>query len=171
MRRLNKNETRLLIILSGAFLLLGSLLLLRIGLKSAAEERERIALLKTQYEGYLRLRQQAAYWEARRKWMDKNPLPQYDAARSDSDFVERIQKGLIAAGLRIEEQQLKETRQKDAFFIAVLSLKITGNLETFIRWLVATQRAGNYLAISKLNLKADSSAMVATVELSQFFCR
>ncbi len=169
-RSLNKNEIRLLIVFCGAVLIAGSVLLIRSGFGSAAKNREEIALLSTRYQNYLRLQQQASYWEVRKEWIHKHPLPVYDTSRSDSDFVERIQKSLTAMGLRIEEQQIKGSGRKDSFVTAILVVKITGDLEPFVRWVVATQKAGNYLSISKLNLKADSAAMVATVELSQFFC-
>ncbi len=169
MKRINKNEIRLLAIFGGVLLFAGTLLLVRGGLRSAAKDREQVALLKTQYKNYLRLQQKNSYWAAHKEWQRKNPLPVYDSSRSDSDFVERIQRSLTASGLRIEEQQLKGSDRRDVFIATVLTVKITGELENLIRWMAGIQKAGAYLSISKLTLKADPSTMVATVELSQFF--
>lgn len=168
MRKLNKSEIRLLIVFSAVVLLAGSVLLIKSGIESAKKNREELSLLRNRYQNYLQLQQQASYWEARKEWLNSHPLPVYDTSRSESDFVERIQKSLTATGLKIEEQQLKGSLRKGSFVTTVLVVKITGNLELFIRWMVETQKPANYLSISTLSLKADSSAMVATVELSQF---
>ncbi|PWU07624.1 MAG: hypothetical protein C5B47_05845 [Verrucomicrobia bacterium] len=170
MKKLNKIEIRLMVAFFSATLVAGTVLLIKSGVGSVTKNSEEITLLNTRYQNYLRLQQETTYWQARKEWVRAHPPPNYDVSRSTFDFVEQIQKSLTVTGLRVEEQQLKGSVQKAPFVTVILVVKITGDLEAFIRWMVAIQKAGNYLSISKLNLKANSSAIVATLELSQFFC-
>ncbi|HEY5792117.1 MAG TPA: GspMb/PilO family protein [Chthoniobacterales bacterium] len=171
MRKISKNEIRLLLILGGAVALMANVLLLRHGIGIVMRDRDEIAALRTQYASYLHVLDQASDWKARGEWRKQHPLPIYDASKSDSDFVERVQRSLTASGLHIQEQQLKESVKKDAFVAISLNLKITGELENLVRWMTSLQKAGSYSEIRNFTLKAadDPSTMVATMDLFQFF--
>lgn len=160
-----------MMIFVGAILVMGNLVLVRYGLSASAKNQAELTELREQLAACERLKEKSEYWAARDEWRRQNPLPSFDPSKSDSAFVEQVQQGLTAAGLRIEEQQLKDPLRKDGFVAIVLALKVTGELENHVRWMAGVQKPGNHLQIAGFTLKSSSetSAMVATMEISQYF--
>ena len=171
MKKISPSEVRLLLIFLGAVLVMGNVLLLRYGLNVSAENRKELETLREQLASYVKLKERSGYWAVRNAWRKENPLPTLDVSKSDSAFVEQVQQSLTSAGLRIEEQQLKDPVRKDGFVAIVLVLKVTGGLENHVRWMAEVQKPGRHLQIANFTLKAanEGSTMVATMELSQYF--
>jgi hypothetical protein len=171
MRRISKSEFRLLAIFGAAIFLTVNLVALRAAMSAVKGNTAEIASLRTKAAEYEDLLKESEYWQARGLWRESNPLPVFDESVSDSEFVEQIQSSLTAQGLKIDEQQLSPAERKAGFVAIGVTLKVSGSLESLIKWVSDVQKAGKFIEIQSFALKAtdQSSTMVANLKLAKYF--
>ncbi len=101
-------------------------------------------------------------WDKRMKWLDKN-MPFTDSAgRSQGQLLEDLQTTSLDAELKITGQTLLEPFALDHCNEVALNIKIQGDQDKLMRWLLTLQSPEKFLAVKAFSLEIDSKAKEKT---------
>lgn len=114
--------------------------------------------------------EQREIWNPRVAWLEKNFLPA-PAENPAPALQKAAQAAATAAGLKIDEQNLRPPRTGNWTLLYANKMRLSGSLEQFLKWLVAVYQPGQGIAVTALTLKIgpEPPKMVGEVEVGQFF--
>ena len=170
MRALSRHEKKLTLFLVVAVGLGIHLIALRILLSFDQGNRRALAGVLdslSEAEGWLG---QKAEWETKGAWLEKYFLAVPEANPAPA-LQKSAQAAALAAGLKIEEQSLRQPKTGFACTVYGNRMKLAGNLDSFIQWLLQVYQPEKGIAVASLTLKMSPEApkMTGEAEVCQFF--
>jgi len=155
MRRLSATESRLLGLLLGAGVIVGSLVLISVGKRlHAGMDRELAELRASKVEADV-WRQERPLWQERAAWLTANQ-PKYPVEGNPSSaLLQKIQETASAHGLAILEQSLAEPSSGSGYREVAVRVKVGATLEQLTRWLVELQQPALFQAVTSFSIRSD----------------
>jgi len=170
MKALRVREKKLLVWLGAAVLLGVHLILLQQAIRLDRANRVRMAEVSAELAEARMWVEGKSMWEARMAWLDKN-LAVLKEEKPEGALQKLTQTSVSKAGLTIEGQDLRALRQGERMDSVANRLKLKGNLDQIVRWLVAVYDPAKGIAVTELDLRLgpEPPKMNAQVEVAQFF--
>lgn len=101
-------------------------------------------------------------WDKRMKWLDAN-MPYTDSAgRSQGQLLEELQTSSLDAELKITGQTLLEPLALDHCNEVALNIKVRGDQDKLLRWLLTLQSPEKFQAMKAFELEIDGKAKEKT---------
>lgn len=161
-RSLNVREKRLLFLCLGTIFLVGNGLALReftAKRKGILGSLEQLAEQATVNQALLSDR---AFHEKHRAWLDQHMPYTESAGRAQGQLLEYLQNAALDNELTISNQTLLEPLELDHFNEVAVSIRIRGDQEKMLRWLLSLQSPERFQAIKSIDLELDSRAREKT---------
>jgi hypothetical protein len=161
-RQLNPREKRLLIaVLATLFITFNFLVLREFSARRAAVS-----------SGLSQLTEQVAsnkvwlgdrdFWEKRKGWLDQNMPFTESAGRSQGQLLEDLQTSALDLGLAVTNTTLLEPLALDHANEVGVTIRLRGDQDTLLRWLLTLQSPEKFQAIKLIELELDSRAREKT---------
>jgi len=170
MRTLTRHEKKLTLFLIVAVAVGVHLILLKVVLDFDRGHRRSLAQTEEELVEARLWMEQKEIWTPRAEWLEKNfrPAPVENPAPG---LQKAAQTAAQAAGLKIDEQNLRPPRIATYTILYANKMRLSGSLEQFLNWLVAIYQPGQGIAVVSLNLKIgpEPPKMVGEAEVGQFF--
>jgi hypothetical protein len=155
-RGLTQREKRLLMFCIGTVFLVINMLAIReftIRRKALNVEVKRLTEQAQENRTWLT---QRPFWEKRLTWLDKN-MPYTDSAgKSQGQLLEQLQSTALDAELKVTSQTLHEALALDHCNEVSLSLRLRGDQDKMLRWLLMLQSPEKFTALKALDLQLDT---------------
>ena len=161
-RSLNPREKRLLAACVGTLLIIGNLLGIR----------EFLSRYKTATASLQSLREQAssnriwlndrALYEKRLVWLN-NTMPYTESAgKSQGQLLEDLRNSALDVGLKVENETPLESLELDYANEVSVSLRLRGDQEIMLRWLLTLQSPEKFVVIKNIEIELDSRSKEKT---------
>lgn len=161
-RSLNPREKRLLIAVLGTLFIVANLLLLREYTSRRQAASSGLSQLKEQLASNKIWLNDQTFWEKRQGWLE-NHMPYTDSSgRSQGQLLEEIQTAALDAGLTVSNTTLLEPAALDHANEVAVTLRLRGDQDTMLRWLLTLQSPEKFQAIKALDLELDRRAREKT---------
>ncbi|MGB8352884.1 MAG: hypothetical protein WCD79_03270 [Chthoniobacteraceae bacterium] len=105
-------------------------------------------------------------WQHRKEWLDKNQPKLQSVGEANAALLEALQTSARKQSITIMEQGFGEPNAQPSYQEISIKLKISGSLESIVRWLVETQQPESFQAIPSLSMKSDSDPSRVLCELT-----
>lgn len=170
MRTLTRHEKKLTLFLVAAVAAGLHLVLLKLALEVSRGQRRELSQIREELAEARGWIGQKDVWTPRAGWLEKNlrPVPAENPAPA---LQKAAQAAANAAGLKIEEQNLRSARPGKTTVLYANRMRLSGSLDQFRQWLVDIYRPEQGIAVTALSLKmgAESAKMIGEAEVGQFF--
>lgn len=170
MRTLTAHEKKLIVFLVAAVAAGLHLIFLKIALDLDRGNRRHLSQVQdelTEARGWI---EQREIWTPRAEWLTANfrPVPSENPAPA---LQKAAQGSALAAGLKIDEQNLRPPRNGTWTVLYANKMRLSGSLDQFLKWLLAVYDPKQGIAVTALNLKIgpEPPKMVGEAEVGQFF--
>ena len=165
MRKLNKNERRLSLLLLIAMFAMANFYGLSALLDWRSSLARSVAELQSQKNSDDIWLRQRDLWLERKKWID-NKQPRIAANQvPQSELQDSLTKSATAAGLQIQEQSFGEVKTTPNYQSVSVRLKLTGSLQNAVKWLVEIQQPELFQAVTNFSLKSADPPPNVNLEL------
>jgi len=161
-RSLNPREKRLLFLCLATIFIVVNVLAFReftIRRKAVTTSLEQLSEQATSNQVWLSDR---AFHEKRRGWLDKKMPYTQSAGRAQGQLLEDLQNAALENELTISNQTLLEPLALDHCNEVAVSVRVRGNQEKMLRWLLTLQSPERFQAVKSLELELDSRAREKT---------
>jgi Tfp pilus assembly protein PilN len=102
------------------------------------------------------------FWVKRMKWLDSK-MPYTDSAlRSQGQLLDELQASTLDAELKITGQTLLDSVQLDYCNEVALNIKVRGDQDRLLRWLLMLQSTESFQVIKSIELELDAKAKEKT---------
>lgn len=168
MRKLAKNETRLLILFGAAVFVALNLFAVRAWLSHRAALDTAIASAESRLAAAESLLIAAEALSDAKDWIDQNPPPESSAEATSTDLLNSVRALAEKNNLKIAEETLLPSDQPG---IAVLQAKINGPFAGVAELLFALQGPTAWRSIAKMSIRSDSEPpnVVVDMEIRQHY--
>jgi len=165
-RKLTQSESRLLIIFLGTIILIFNMVGVSFLLRKQEEIRIKLVNLKNEQRESNGWLAEMDLWQQRKDWMDARQPKLQNAGEADATLLETLHTSARKQNITIVEQGFGEPNSQPFYQEINVKLKISGSLESIIRWLVELQQPANFQAIPTLSMKSDSDPSKIICELT-----
>jgi len=171
MRKLARNEQRLLIVFGSAIFLALNLFAARAWMSwrgSVIRETEVAQTLLA--EGNVWIEGAAAIGPAR-EWILANPPPQATADQASTGLLETLRKSAEEAGIKVTEENLLPAADVASGTAAALQAKLAGPFSGVAKFLFALQTPTAWRAVPKLIIRSDAEPpnVLVDMEVRQYY--
>lgn len=155
-RGLNKREKRLLMFCIGTVFIVINLFAIREFTSRRKAYAEEIRRLQAQAQDNKSWLTQRTFMDKRLAWLDKN-MPYTDSdGKSQGQLLELLQNSALDSDLKVTNQTLHEALALDHCNEVSLSLKLRGDQDKMLRWLLTLQSPEKFTAIKAFDLQLDT---------------
>ena len=170
MKALQVREKKLLVMLGAAVLVGLHLILLQLAIRWDRGNRARLATVFAELQEAQMWLEEKATWEARSAWLEEHLAPLAEE-KPEGALQKLTQTSVSKAGLVIEGQDLRALRQGERVDSVANRLRLKGNLDQLVRWLVAVYDPAKGVAVTELDLRLgpEPPKMNVQAEVAQFF--
>lgn len=155
-RTLNAREKRLLVACLLTLFLVGNALAIR----EFTSRRKELVDSHSKLEGQARSNQmwlnERPYWEKRLGWLEKNMPYTNSAGKAQGQLLEDLRNSALDAGLKVENETPLASLELDHKNEVSVSLRIRGDQEIMIGWLLTLQSPEKFTAVKAIELELDS---------------
>jgi len=171
MRKLAKNETRLLVIFGSAVFLAMNLFGVRAWLDYRAHITNRLSNARLALSTSRSWITAAETLEPARDWMQQHPSPVEKADTANTDLLNTVRSITEKSGLKIAEETLLPDEEIDGARAAILQTKITGPFSGVASFLFELQNPTSWRAVEKMMIRSDNEPpnVVVEMEIRQYF--
>ncbi|MFZ4587510.1 MAG: hypothetical protein ACOYNG_00830 [Terrimicrobiaceae bacterium] len=168
MRKLAKNETRLLILFAAAVFVALNLFAVRAWLTQRGALDAAIASAKSRLAMAEGLVTAASALEDAEGWIKQNPPPEFSPEAASTDLLNTVRALAEKNTLKIAEETLLPSDEADT---AVLQTKINGPFNGVAEFLFALQSPTDWRSIKKMAIRSDSEPpnVVVDMEIRQHY--
>lgn len=171
MRRINRNEKRLLIVLAIVLVAITEILGVRwlLGMRRGLQAR------RLRLEGEVMTAgawmSDKDVWMERGKWLDATQPRLVSVEKANAELLETLQKTARAQKLSILEQSFAEAAARPHCREVAVRLTVSGSLEAISRWLVEVQQPGRFQAVTFFSMKCDSepSQLKCAIQIARWY--
>jgi hypothetical protein len=171
MRKLARNEQRLLIIFGSAIFLALNLFAARAWMSWRGSVIGETEALRSQIaEGNVWIEGAAAIGPAR-EWIEANPPPQVTADQASTGLLETLRKSAEEAGIKVTEENLLPATDVAAGTAAALQAKLAGPFSGVAKFLFALQSPTAWRSVPKLIIRSDAEPpnVLVDMEVRQYY--
>lgn len=161
-RSLNQREKRLLIAVLATLFAVANLLLLREYTSRRDAAKSGLSQLKEQVASNKVWLNDRSFWEKRHDWLEAHMPFTNSAGRSQGQLLEEIQTSALDAGLTVSSTTLLEPAPLDFANEVAVTLRIRGDQDIMLRWLLSLQSPEKFQTIKNLDLELDRRAREKT---------
>lgn len=161
-RSLSPREKRLLLLCLGALFVAVNLLALReftLRRVAAASGLQELVEQQVSNRAWLNDRD---FWNKRMNWLDETMPRTNSAGKSQGELLEEIQNTALDHELKISNQTLLEALALDHYNEVAVNVRVRGDQDKMLRWLLTLQSPEKFQAIKSLELELDSRAREKT---------
>ena len=155
-RGFNQREKRLLTLCLGTVFIVINVLIVReftLRRKALNDEFKRLTVQNQDNRAWLNDR---PFWEKRLAWLDKH-MPYTDSAgKSQGQLLEELQTTALDTDLKVTSQTLHESLILDHCNEVSLSLRLRGDQDKMLRWLLTLQSPEKFTALKAFDLQLDT---------------
>lgn len=161
-QKLSVREKRLLFLCLAAVFLVGNLFAFReFNVRHKALKTE-LADLQEQVTTNRILLSDKEFWEKRSNWLDKNMPYTASAGRAQGQLLEALQTSALDHELTVSNQTLLEPLALEHGNEVAVSLRVRGDQEKMMRWLLTLQSPEKFQAIKSFDMELDTRAQETT---------
>lgn len=161
-RSLNQREKRLLLACLTVILLVANAL----GYREFNSRRKALAAsivtLDEQSRANHAWLNERAVWDKRMKWLDSKMPYTGSAGRSQGQLLEELQTSALDSELKITGQTLLEPLELDHCFEVAVNIKLRGDQEKMLHWLLTLQTPEQFQVMKSFELELDPKAKEKT---------
>lgn len=118
--------------------------------------------LKKQTLGDRMLLGDRAFWAKRQLWLDANMPYTNSAGKSQGQLLEDLRNQALDLGLKVENETLLEALALDHANEVAVNLRVKGDQDIMLRWLLSLQSPEKFTAIKSMELELDSRSREKT---------
>lgn len=118
--------------------------------------------LKKQTIGDRMLLNDRGFWAKRQAWLDKNLPYTNSAGKSQGQLLEDLRNQALDLGLKVENETLLEALALDHANEVAVNLRLKGDQEIMLRWLLTLQSPEKFTAVKNIELELDSRSREKT---------
>ncbi|TLD70297.1 hypothetical protein FEM03_14020 [Phragmitibacter flavus] len=161
-RSLNPREKRLLIAVLATLFLTFNFLVIREFTNRRAATSTGLTQLTEQVASNKVWLGDRAFWEKRKAWLDQNMPYTESAGRSQGQLLEDLQTSALDLGLAVTNTTLLEPLALDHANEVGVTLRLRGDQDILLRWLLTLQSPEKFQAIKSIELELDARARETT---------
>lgn len=161
-RSLNPREKRLLIAVVATLFVVANLLLLREYTSRRDAASSGLSQLREQVASNKVWLNDRAFWDKRHDWLEARMPYTNSSGRSQGQLLEEIQTSALDAGLTVTNTTLLEPAALDFANEVAVTVRLRGDQDTMLRWLLTLQTPEKFQAIKNLDIELDRRAREKT---------
>ena len=165
MRRLAKNELRLLILFGAAVFLALNLFAIRFWLQSRGALMAKIDQTRAAISTGESWINAAQALQPARQWIDQNPRPASSGDEASTKLLNTVRSLAEKANLKLPEETLLPSESSKAGESAVLQVKLTGPFSGVASLLFELQNPAAWRAVDKMMIRSDNEPPNVIVDL------
>jgi hypothetical protein len=165
MRRLAKNELRLLIVFGAAIFLALNLFAIRFWMQHRSALTAKIAQTRSAISTGKSWISAAEALQPAREWIDNHPAPTATGEQASTNLLNTIRSLAEKTNLKLPEETLLPAESSAAGQAAVLQVKLTGPFSGVASLLFELQNPTAWRAIDKMMIRSDNEPPNVIVDL------
>ncbi|HSJ03188.1 MAG TPA: hypothetical protein VK956_12080 [Verrucomicrobium sp.] len=118
--------------------------------------------LKKQTVGDQMLLQDREFWAKRQAWLDKSMPYTNSAGKAQGQLLEDLRNQALDLGLKVENETLLEALALDHANEVAVNLRLKGDQEVMLRWLLTLQSPEKFTAVKNMELELDARSREKT---------
>jgi hypothetical protein len=165
MRRLAKNEQRLLILFGAAVFLALNLLAIRLWIQNRSALMSQITQTRSAISTGESWIHAAEALQPAREWIEKNPAPTGTGDQASTNLLNSVRSLAEKSNLKLPEETFLPSENSPAGESAVLQVKLTGPFSGVASFLFELQNPTAWRAIDKMMIRSDNEPPNVIVDL------
>lgn len=155
-RSLNAREKRLLVLCLGTLFVVGNALAIREFMARHKTVSASLSTLKEQANSNRIWMNDRALYEKRLVWMEKTMPYTASAGKAQGELLEDLRNSALDVGLKVENETPLESLALDHANEVSVSMRLRGDQDTMLRWLLMLQSPEKFTAVKSIELELDS---------------
>lgn len=164
-RSLNTREKRLLTLCLLTLLVVGNALAVREFMSRRKTAQATLSTLREQEASNRIWMSDRALYEKLQAWIEQHMPYTASAGRSRGELLEDLQGSARDVGLRVDNENPQESLALDHANEVSVSMRVRGDQETMIRWLLTLQSPERFTVIKNIELELDSRSKEKTPQI------
>jgi Tfp pilus assembly protein PilO len=165
LRRLTKNEKRLLTLFGLAIFVMANFYGISYLLDRESELAQQVDELKATAKTNQIWLKEKQFWLTRKQWIDRQQPRVGSGQVPQSELLQSVIASAQANQLVIQEQSFAESKNTPNYQSVGVKLKLSGNLENVVKWLAELQQPEKFQAITNFSLKSEEQPPKVSLEL------
>lgn len=161
-RSLNTRERRLLVLCLTTLFVVGNALAVREFLTRYKTATTSLSTLKEQANSNRIWMNDRAIYEKRLVWLEKTMPYTASAGKAQGQLLEDLRNSALDVGLKVENETPLESLELDHANEVSVSMRLRGDQEIMLRWLLTLQSPEKFTAIKSIELELDSRSKEKT---------
>jgi type II secretory pathway component PulM len=166
LRKLNKSEKRLLLILGVAIFLIVNYWGVSYLMDAQATADQDLTDLRAKAAADDRWLREKTSWMTRKRWVDAQQPRVVNKESPQADLLQALVKSAKDSQLKIDEQSFAESDSTTDYRSVAVKLKVSGPLKNAIQWLVQVQQPQEFHAVTDFSLKSQEHPPDVSLELN-----
>jgi len=165
-KTINKREKTLLVMLLGSVVVIVNLFGLTFLMRRQGELQSNLLALRNERRDAASWLAEKDMWSKRKVWMDEKQPRLQSVGEANAVLLETLQASARKQSITIMEQGFGEPGAQPSYQEISVKLKVSGSLESIVRWFVELQQPANFQAIPSLSMKSDPDPSKVVCELT-----
>lgn len=161
-RTLNTREKRLLLICLLTLLIVGNVLAVQQFMARQKAATATLSSLREQESSNRIWMNDQSLYEKRLKWLDSSMPYTASAGKSRGELLEDLQGSALDVGLKTDNENPQESLELDHANEVSVSMRVKGDQDTLLRWLLTMQSPERFTTVKALELELDSRSKEKT---------
>jgi Tfp pilus assembly protein PilN len=103
-----------------------------------------------------------AFWAKRQAWLDQTMPYTNSAGKAQGQLLEDLRNGALDIGLKVENETLLEAMALDHANEVAVNLRLKGDQDLMLRWLLTLQSPEKFTAVKAIELELDTRSKEKT---------
>jgi hypothetical protein len=165
MRTMTRSEQRLLTVFLVLLIVVANLLGWSFALGKRKTLSSKLVELRAEEKAAAQWVAERKMWEERRAWLDQHQPKMTSDSEANAELLNFLQSSARKQNITIVEQALRETSGTPQYREVSAGLKVTGSLDSIVRWLVELQQPDKFYVIKNFSLKSTAEPPKMTCDL------
>jgi hypothetical protein len=165
LRRLTKNERRLLTLFGLAIFVMANFYGISYLLDTESELTQQLDELKATAKTNQIWLKEKQFWLTRKQWIEHQQPRVGSGQVPQSELLQSVIASAQANQLVIQEQSFAESKNTPNYQAVGVKLKLSGNLENVVKWLAELQQPEKFQAVTNFSLKSEEQPPKVSLEL------
>lgn len=161
-RSLNPREKRLLVLCLLTLLVVGNALAIREFMTRRKAASSTLSSLREQANSNRIWMNDRALYEKRLVWLEKSMPYTASAGKAQGQLLEDLRNSALDVGLKVENENPLDAVALDHANEVSVSLRLRGDQDTMLRWLLTLQSPEKFTAVKSIDLELDSRSKEKT---------
>lgn len=161
-RSLNSREKRLLVLCLATLVVVGNALAIREFMTRQKAAASTLSTLREQTNSNRIWMNDRALYEKRLVWLEKSMPYTASAGKAQGQLLEDLRNSALDVGLKVESENPLDAVALDHANEVSVSLRLRGDQDTMLRWLLTLQSPEKFTAVKSIDLELDSRSKEKT---------